>query len=102
MDGARSSPLFPDIPPLAELGYRGNLTQVYFGLLAPAGTPKAIVDKIRDDVAKIGSDPEFRQKQMIDRAIEPIFNTPDEFARFLAEDRIVSGRVVSDAGLVPK
>ena len=64
--------------------------------------PHDIVDKIRDDVAKIGSDPEFRQKQMIDRAIEPIFNTPEEFARFLVEDRIVSGRVVSDAGLVPK
>ena len=102
VDGAKRSPLFPDIPTLAELGYRGNLTRVYFGLLAPAGTPKAIVDKIRDDVASIGSDPEFRQKQMIDRAIEPIFNTPEEFARFLVEDRIVSGRVVSDAGLVPQ
>jgi hypothetical protein len=39
---------------------------------------------------------------MIDRAIEPIFDTPEEFARFLVEDRIVSGRVVNDAGLVPK
>jgi len=102
VDGAQRSPLFPDIPTLAELGYRGNLTRVYFGLLAPAGTPRAIVDKVREDVARIGNDPAFRQKQMIDRAIEPIFNTPEEFARFLAEDRIVSGRVVSDAGLVPQ
>jgi tripartite-type tricarboxylate transporter receptor subunit TctC len=102
VDGGKRSPLFADIPTLAELGYRGNLTRVYFGLVAPAGTPKAIVDKIRDDVASIGNDPAFRQKQMIDRAIEPIFNTPEEFARFLIEDRIVSGRVVGDAGLVPQ
>jgi tripartite-type tricarboxylate transporter receptor subunit TctC len=102
VDGAKRSPLFPDIPTLAELGYRGNLTRVYFALLAPAGTPKAIVDKIYADVASIGSDPGFRQKQMIERAIEPVFNTPEEFARFLVEDRAVSGRVVNDAGLVPQ
>ncbi len=102
VDGAKRSPLFPDIPTLAELGYRGNLTRVYFALIAPAGTPKAIVDKIHDDVTRIGSDPAFRQKQMIDRAIEPVFNTPDEFARFLIEDRAMSGRVVNDAGLVPQ
>ena len=39
---------------------------------------------------------------MIERAIEPVFNTPEEFARFLIEDRAMSGRVVSDAGLVPQ
>ncbi len=102
VDGAQRSPLFPDIPTLAELGYRGNLTRVYFALVAPAGTPKDIVNKIRDDVARIGNDPAFRQKQMIDRAIEPIFDTPEEFARFLVEDRVLSGRVVTDAGLVPQ
>ena len=46
VDGAQRSPLFPDIPTLAELGYRGNLTRVYFALVGPAGTPKTIVDKI--------------------------------------------------------
>ena len=90
--------LFPDIPTLAELGYRGNLTRVYFGLVAPAGTPKAIIDKIREDVARIGSDPGFRKKQFIDRALEPILSTPEEFARFLAADRATSERVVKEAG----
>jgi tripartite-type tricarboxylate transporter receptor subunit TctC len=102
VDGARRSPLFPDIPTLAELGYRGNLTRVYFGLVAPAGTPRAIVDKIRADVARIGNDPVFRQKQFIDRALEPILSTPEEFARFLVEDRATSGRVVKEAGLQPQ
>ena len=45
IDGAERSPLFPDIPTLAELGYRGNLTRVYFGLLAPAGTPKPVINR---------------------------------------------------------
>jgi tripartite-type tricarboxylate transporter receptor subunit TctC len=102
VDGAQRSPLFPEIPTLAELGYRGNLTRVYFGLVAPAGTPKAIIDRIRDDVARIGNDPAFRKKQLSDRALEPILNTPEEFARFLVEDRATSERVVKEAGLQPQ
>jgi tripartite-type tricarboxylate transporter receptor subunit TctC len=102
IDGAERSPLFPDIPTLAEFGYRGNLTRVYFGLLAPAGTPKAVINKIREDVLRIGNEPAFRKKQFIDRALEPILNTPEEFARFLIEDRVTSGRVVKEAGLTPQ
>ena len=55
-DGAERTPLFPEMPTLAELGYRGNLTRVYFGLVAPAGTPKPIIDRIRADVAGIAGD----------------------------------------------
>jgi tripartite-type tricarboxylate transporter receptor subunit TctC len=102
VDGAERSPLFPEIPTLAELGYRGNLTRVYFGLLAPAGTPRPIVEKIHADVVRIGNAPAFRQKQFIDRALEPILNTPEEFARFLVADRATSGRVVKEAGLQPQ
>jgi tripartite-type tricarboxylate transporter receptor subunit TctC len=99
IDGAQRSSLFPDIPTLAELGYRGNLTRVYFGLVAPAGTPKPIINKIREDVARIGNEPAFRKKQFIDRALEPILSTPEEFGRFLIEDRATSERVVKEAGL---
>ena len=102
VDSAARSPLFPDIPTLAELGYRGNLTRVYFGLVAPAGTPKPIIDKIHDDVVRVAADPGFRKKQFTDRALEPILNTPEEFARFLVADRIVSKRVVDEAGLQPQ
>jgi tripartite-type tricarboxylate transporter receptor subunit TctC len=101
-DGAQRSPLFPDIPTLAELGYRGNLTRVYFGLLAPAGTPRPIIDKIRADVARIAGDPAFRQKQLYDRALVPILDTPEEFARFLVENRATSEQVVKEAGLQPQ
>jgi tripartite-type tricarboxylate transporter receptor subunit TctC len=102
VDGARRSPLFPEVPTLAELGYRGNLTRVYFGLLVPAATPRPIIDKIRATVAEIGNDPAFRRKHFIDRALEPILDTPEEFAQFLIADRAVSARVVQEAGLAPQ
>src|SRR5262245_26631214 len=102
VDGRERSPLFPDIPTLAEHGYRGNLTQVYFSILVPAGTPKPIVDKLYSTIAAIGNDPAFRQKQFFDRALEPILDTPEQFARFLVANRVTAERVVIEAGLQPQ
>ena len=99
VDGTTRSPLLPDVPTLAELGYRGELTRVYFGIVAPAGTPAPIIAKVRDEIARIGAIPEFRQKRLIEQGLEPVFDTPAEFARFLAEDRAVSERVVRESGL---
>jgi len=60
VDSPRRSPLLPDVPTLAELGHGGNLTRLYFGIVAPAGTPAVIVHKLRDTFAAIGDDPQFR------------------------------------------
>ena len=87
VDGETRSPVLPDVPTLRELGYRGSITRVYFGIVAPAGTPKPIIQKLRDEMARIGSEPEFRQRRLIDAGLEPVFDTPEEFARFLKENR---------------
>jgi tripartite-type tricarboxylate transporter receptor subunit TctC len=102
VDGRERSPLFPDIPTLAELGYRGNRTQVYFGILVPAATPRAIIDRLHADIASIGDDPEFRRRQFFERALEPILDTPAEFVSFLAQNRAAAERVVTEAGLKPQ
>ena len=102
VEGPQRSPLLPDVPTLAELGYRGSMTYAYFGLVAPGGTPKPIVRQLRDEIASIGNDPDFRQKRMIDVGIVPIFNRPEEFARFLQEDRAAAQRVVQESGLQPQ
>ena len=102
VDSKQRSPLLPDVPTLTELGYGDNLTRLYFGIVAPAGTPQPIIHKLRDEFAAIGSDPEFRQKRMIDVALEPVFDTPEEFGRFLKEDRAASARIVKDSGMEPQ
>ena len=102
VDSAKRSPLLPDVPTLTELGYGANLTRLYFGIVVPAGTPQPIIHKLRDEFAAIGGDPEFRQKRMIDVALEPVFDTPEEFARFLREDRAASARIVRDSGMEPQ
>ena len=102
LDGAQRSPLFPDIPMLRETGYRSPLTRSYFGLYAPMGMPPAFIAKIANDIRSVASEAAFRDKNLIARGLEPVFNTPEEFAQFLRQDRIEAQRVVKDAGLLPQ
>jgi tripartite-type tricarboxylate transporter receptor subunit TctC len=91
------SPLFPDVPTLNELGFP-NLAPVYFGFVAPAGTPKLIIDKLHQEISRIGNEPAFRQKRLIEIGIQPIFDAPEQFARYLKEQRANSERLIQDSG----
>ncbi len=99
VDGDARSPLLPDVPTLRELGYKGPLTQVYFGIVAPAGTPKPIIEKLSKEINRINKIPEFRQKRLVDLALEPVADTPEQFAKFLTKDRADSKEVVKESGL---
>jgi len=102
IDGERRSPLFPDIPALRENGYRGPVTRSYFALYAPMGTPPAFIAKIATDIRQIASEGPFREKHLIARGLEPVFDTPQEFGQYLERDRAEAKRVVKDAGLQPQ
>ena len=102
VDSPRRLPMIPDVPTLGELGYKIDLTRVYFGIVAPAGTPKPILERLRNEMAEVINDPGFREKHLTSRGHEPVANTPDEFARFLALDRLLSARIVKDAGVEPQ
>jgi tripartite-type tricarboxylate transporter receptor subunit TctC len=99
IDSAERSPLFPDIPTLTELGYGPNPTRIYFGIVAPAGTPSPIVHRLAAEIAAIGNDPEFRRKRLVEMGLDPVFDTPEVFAAFLAQDRANAERVVRESGL---
>jgi tripartite-type tricarboxylate transporter receptor subunit TctC len=99
---AQRWPTLPDVPTMGEAGIKDFVVTSWAAFVLPAGTPRPIIDKIHDDVVSVASEPSFRKKQFSDRALEPILSTPEEFARFLIADRIVSKRVVDEAGLQPQ
>ncbi len=82
---AQRSPLVPDIPTIAESGLPGFETVAWFGLFAPAGTPRDIVARIRDEVAKIVQQPEIRDR-IATLGGEPVGNTPEAFASIVRSD----------------
>ena len=95
------SPNFPAVPTLEETGYHGPPSRGWYGLFAPAGTPRPIVDRLAKEVAAIVADPDFAQKQLKDRSLVGATDTPDEFAKQIADDRVVAEQVVKAAGMGP-
>jgi tripartite-type tricarboxylate transporter receptor subunit TctC len=98
VDSDKRSTLIPDTPTVAETGYRGDLTRAFFGLLAPAGTPRPMLDKVREHVVAIAREPAFMQRHLIERGLEPGLNTPEEFDAYLKADRPRAERIVKAAG----
>ena len=96
--GKNRSPLLPQVPTFAELGYPEVETHAWFGLFLPAGSPKEAVARIHTDVRRILDDPEFRQKQLIDRGYEALGSSPEEFSRFITADREKRGQAVKISG----
>lgn len=95
------SPLFPELPTLGEAG-AGDFPPAWFGLFAPRGTPKPIIAKLHAEIVRVTSDPAWRQKNFIDRAIEPAVNTPEQFTEFIVRERRVSQQIVKESGLQPQ
>jgi tripartite-type tricarboxylate transporter receptor subunit TctC len=96
------TPLLPNVPTLADLGYKGAASQTWYGLFAPASTPKPVIDKIATEVTRIVSDPGFRDKYIISRGQVPAINTPAEFAAEIKADREAAKDVVKASGLEPQ
>ncbi len=95
------SPNFPKTPTLEQTGYHGPPSRGWYGLFAPAGTPRLIVDRLAKEVAAIVADPNFAQQQLKDKSLVGATDTPDEFAKQIADDRIVAEQVVKAAGMGP-
>jgi tripartite-type tricarboxylate transporter receptor subunit TctC len=96
------SPNFPAVPTLAETGYKGVPSRSWYGLFAPAGTPRPLVDRIAKEVASIVNDPAFRDKHLTARSLVPAINTPEQFAEEIRKDRAAAAQVVKDAGIQPQ
>ena len=97
---AKRQPSMPDVPTVGETlpGYRAEAFQ---GMVAPAGVPPAIVNKIAAEVARIVRLPDVAQRFQLDGA-EPVGSTPQEFAAFLKSEMQQWGKVIRDAGIKPE
>ena len=99
--GARRSETLPDLPTVAESGLPGYEAVGWFGLLAPAATPKPVVDRLSGDANRALTDQEVRSRMQALGA-DPSGNTPEEFARFIREDQAKWGKLMREAGIKPE
>jgi tripartite-type tricarboxylate transporter receptor subunit TctC len=101
IDGDKRSPLAPEIPTFREIGYEKYLNATFFGIYAPTGTPKPIIDKLNQAIVKVASNPEFQKRNMLARGLSPVLNSPEQFAKELDEERVEGLEAIKASGLYP-
>jgi tripartite-type tricarboxylate transporter receptor subunit TctC len=95
------SPIVPDIPTVAEAGLPGYESVQWYGMLAPARTPKEIVTRLHDDTTRILQQPEIKARFAGDGA-DPVGSTPEEFTRYIQSELTKWAKVARDAGIQPE
>ena len=99
--GSKRAELMPDVPTVAEQGYPGYEALNWYGYLAPAGTPKEVVDRLAREIAKALANPEVISA-LKKTGVEPHAMTPDEFGRYIKREYDTWGKVVKQAGIKPQ
>jgi tripartite-type tricarboxylate transporter receptor subunit TctC len=94
----KRSALAPDLPTMAESGFPGFEAVPWFGLLAPAGTPKDVLDKLHDETVKALAMPAVHRK-FDELGLEPVGNTPAEFIAIIKKETPEWAKVIKDAGI---
>ena len=96
--GARRNPVLPDLPTIAEAGVPGYEATNWWGILAPAGTPKEIVDKVHAAITAVQDTPET-QKQLEAEGAAVVQMSAAEFGAFMVSEMAKWGRVVKEGGI---
>lgn len=95
---ARRPKAIPDIPTIAEAGVAGYDSGVWYALLAPPATPRAIIDRLNRETLAVLKNPDFA-KLLVEQAIDPIGSTPEELAQYIKSEIDKWAKVVKEAGV---
>ena len=99
--GEKRATTLPELPTVAESGVPGYAAVGWFGLLAPAATPKAIVAQVSRDANRVLGEREVRER-MAAMGAEPAGNSPEEFAGFIRADQAKWSKLMREAGIQPE
>ena len=99
--GAQRSPAVPDVPTIAESGFPGFAATAWYGVLATAGTPKPIVNRLHDEIVRALALPDVKER-LNNVGFELVGGTPDEFAAFIKSEIAKWAKVVKASGAKPE
>ena len=92
------SPLVPDVPTCVESGVPGLVAVNWWGVLLPAGTPKAIADKFYADLVKVMRDPDVKEK-FAQLGVEAVSSTEEQFAAYMRSETSKYAKLVKEANI---
>ena len=98
LTGTSRSPLLPDVPTIAETGVKGYESSTWYGLVAPADTPKSILDVLEKHIQAALNDPEFR-KRLLGLGFEPRFATGTEMTNIMKVDMVKWSKIIKETNV---
>jgi tripartite-type tricarboxylate transporter receptor subunit TctC len=98
VSGMTRVPALPQVPTIAESGLPGYDVQAWFGIVAPAGTPRDIIAKIATDVGRTLALPEFRER-LAENGMKPFVSTPEQFVALIKADSAKYAKIIKDANI---
>ena len=96
--GLERSPFMPEVPTCAESGMPGLVAVNWWGVLLPAGTPKAIVNKFHDDLVKVMKDADLKER-FAQLGVDAVSGTPEEFAAFMRAETAKYAKLIKEADI---
>jgi tripartite-type tricarboxylate transporter receptor subunit TctC len=99
LTSAKRHASLPDVGTFAEAGITGFDVSAWYGLLAPAGTPRPVVVRIHDEVVKILATPEMKERFLTTIGGDPVGGTPEQFAADIKSDIARWAKIVNDGGI---
>jgi tripartite-type tricarboxylate transporter receptor subunit TctC len=96
--GAKRTPAAPEVPTVAESGIPGFLVTTWYGVSAPAKTPRPIIDKLHSEIVRALNSPDLKARLTNDGA-DPVGNTPEQYTAFVQNEIAKWGKVIKSAGL---
>lgn len=95
---AKRSPLFPEMPTIAEAGLKGYEANNWNGVVAPRGTPRAVIERLHKDIVATLQEPAIAER-MARAGLEPVGDTPAEFAQYLKAEAAKWGKLIKSANI---
>jgi tripartite-type tricarboxylate transporter receptor subunit TctC len=95
---AKRSPSVPDLPTIAEAAIPGFAVDQWYGLFAPAGTPRDVVLKLHGEIAKTVAQPDAKER-LLAMGLDPVGSSPDDFTAYLKVETAKWGKLVREAGI---
>ena len=96
ISGSKRLSLMPDLPTIAEAGVPGYQTSSWYGILAPAGTPKDIVSRLYTEIVKVLAEPDVR-KALAAEGADPVGSSPEEFAMYIQAEKDRLGKLIRNS-----
>ncbi|HKA44807.1 MAG TPA: tripartite tricarboxylate transporter substrate-binding protein, partial [Burkholderiales bacterium] len=84
-----------------EQGYENFIVKLWYGILAPAATPPAVITRLNSELVKALTSADLK-KRLLDAGVEPLTSTPEEFAAFIAKETPRYAKVIKEAGIKPE